>query len=377
MSLVFSVTLAMFAYMKLSEKSKSRHSMLMGLGIGLSFMAKGFVGPAIIAAAVVTDIMMQRSLSIIKRIRPLLILAIMLITVLPWVLALYGRGGLPFLREVILVQNLMRFTGAPEGAALGHMHGPFFYLRTFPLDFLPWTFAFIPALISSFRKPKDDPYLAWFIGPFLLLSIASAKRGLYLMPLFPACACMTALWLSRAGKLKWEEVIVKATWGIAVLVAFVPFVGIFFGRPVLGVILGFLSLVSLYLVSRWRARDALGLVMVICLSLSVATTVYYSVMKEKRDYLGFTREALRKARGSEIIVLAPDEIFEGTLPMITGRTYKCVVRPADIRQEGLYIWADKNDIFIREVEQIAKVEMVLEKKIGNKSARLALIKPIH
>jgi 4-amino-4-deoxy-L-arabinose transferase-like glycosyltransferase len=377
MSLVFSVTLAMFAYMKLSKKSMQRDSMLMGLGIGLSFMAKGFVGPAIIAAAVVTDIMMQRSLSIIKRIRPLWILAIMLITVLPWILSLYGRGGLPFLREVIVVNNLMRFTGAPEGAALGHMHGPFFYLRGFPPDFLPWTFAFVPALISSLRKPKDDPYLAWFIGPFLLLSIASAKRDLYLIPLYPACACMTASWLSRAGKLRWEELIVRATWGIAVLVAFVPFVGIFFGRPVLGIILGFLSLVSLYLVSRWRARDALGLVMVICLSLSAATTVYYSVMKEKKDYLGFTREALHEAKGSEIIVLAPDEIFEGTLPMITGRTYKCVERPADIRQEGLYLWADQNDIFIREVEQVAKVEMVLEKKIGNKSARLALIKPIH
>jgi hypothetical protein len=377
MSLVFSVTLAMFAYMKLSEKSMRGHSMLMGLGIGLSFMAKGFVGPAIIAAAVVTDIIMQRSLSIIKRIRPLWILVIMLITVLPWVLALYGRGGFPFLREVIVVNNLMRFTGASEGAALGHMHGPFFYLTTFPSDFLPWTFAFVPALVSSLRKPKDDPYLAWFIGPLLLLSIASAKRGLYLMPLFPACACMAALWLSRAGKLEWEELIVKAIWGFAVLVAFVPFVGIFFGRPVLGIILGLLSVGGLYLLLRWRARDALGLVMVMCFCLSAATTVYYSVLKEKKDYLGFTREALHEAKGSEIIVLAPDEIFEGTLPMITGRTYKCVERPADIRQEGLYIWADNNDLFIREVEQIAKVEMVLEKKIGNKSARLALIKPIH
>ena len=117
--------------------------------------------------------------------------------------------------------------------------------------------------------------------------------------------------------------------------------------------------------------------MVICLSLSAAMTVYYSVMKEKRDYLGFTREALNKAGGSEIIVLAPDEIFEGTLPMITGRTCRWVERPVDIRQEGHYIWADKNDIFIREAEQNAKVEMVLEKKIGSKSARLALIKPIH
>jgi len=54
MSLVFSVTLAMFAYTKLSGKSVQGYSMLMGLAIGLSFMAKGFVGPTIIAASVVT-----------------------------------------------------------------------------------------------------------------------------------------------------------------------------------------------------------------------------------------------------------------------------------------------------------------------------------
>jgi 4-amino-4-deoxy-L-arabinose transferase-like glycosyltransferase len=376
MSLVFSITLAMYAYMRLSEKSNSRHSMLMGLGIGLSFMAKGFVGPAIIAAAIVTDVILKRDLLIIKKIRPLWILAIMLITVLPWILALYGRGGFPFLREVIVVNNLMRFTGAPEGAALGHMHGPFFYLRTFPLEYLPWTFAFVPALISSLRRPQDDPYLGWFIGPFILLSIASAKRGLYVIPLFPACACMTASWLSGVGKARWEELVVKAIWGIAVLVAFVPFlVGVFFGRPVLGVVLGILSLASLYIISHWRARDALGLVMVMCVSLSTSTTLYYNAMKEKRDYLGFTRKALYKAKGSEVIVLMPDEIFEGILPMLTGKTYRSLGRVADIQEEGLYIWADKDESLIREIEKIAKVDMVLEKKIGKRNARLAFIRP--
>jgi 4-amino-4-deoxy-L-arabinose transferase-like glycosyltransferase len=375
MSLVFSVTFAMYAYGKLSEKSTRWDSVLMGLGIGLSFMSKGLVGPAIIAAAVVTDIIFKRELSIIKKVRPLWILTIMLITVLPWILALYGRGGLSFLREVIVVNNLMRFTGAPEGAVLGHAHGPLYYLSKFPQDFMPWTLAFIPALILSLRKLKDDPYLPWFIGPFVLLSIASAKRSLYLIPLFPACACITASWLSGANKLKWEEFIVKVMWGIVVLGAFFPFVGIFFGRPVLGVVLGLLSLAGLAVLSSWRKRDALGLVMVVCLSLSAATTVYYSGMKEKRDYLGFTREALHKAKGSEIAVLRPDEIFEGTLPMVTGRTHRVMKRYSDITEEGLYIWADKNDVLIREVEQFAKVEMVLEREIGGRSARLAWIKP--
>jgi len=82
------------------------------------------------------------------------------------------------------------------------------------------------------------------------------------------------------------------------------------------------------------------------------------------------------AMGSEIIVLAPDEIFEGTLPVVTGRTYKVMARPADVRREGLYVWADKDDIIIREVERIAKVEVILDKKLGDRPARLALIKPI-
>jgi len=125
---------------------------------------------------------MQRSLSILKRIKPFWIMTIALITILPWIFALYGRGGFPFLREVIVVNNIMRFTGAPEGAALGHMHGPFYYLIVFPQNFLPWTFAFVPALISSLRRLKEDPYLPWFIGPFVLLSIASAKRGCISFP---------------------------------------------------------------------------------------------------------------------------------------------------------------------------------------------------
>jgi 4-amino-4-deoxy-L-arabinose transferase-like glycosyltransferase len=372
-SLVFFVTLAMYAYRKVSGKSTRRDSILMGLGIGFSFMAKGFVGPAIIAAAIVTDVILKKDLSIIKKIRPLWIVAVMLVTVLPWIVALYGRGGLSFLREVIVVNNLMRFTGALEGARLGHMQGPLYYLSRFPQEFLPWTFAFIPALLSSLRKPKEDPYLPWFVGPFLLLSIASAKRSLYLMPLFPACACMTASWFSRAGRLKWEELIVNALWGIAVLVAFLPFAGIFFGRPVLGVSLGLLSLGGVSILSKWRAGDALALALVMCLSSSAAATLYYSAMKEKRDYLGFTRKALDRAGGSEIIIAVREEIFEGTLPMVTGKTYRYVRRPRDIREGGLYIWSDKQDVALREMEKIAKVEIVLEKKIGDRSARLAFV----
>ncbi|MBI4603843.1 MAG: hypothetical protein HY721_17955 [Planctomycetes bacterium] len=42
--------------------------------------------------------------------------------------------------------------------------------------------------------------LAVFLLGLLLLSIPSAKRGLYLLPLFPAFAVVMGWWLGRAGE---------------------------------------------------------------------------------------------------------------------------------------------------------------------------------
>ena len=79
---------------------------------------------------------------------------------------------------------------------------------------------------------------------------------------------------------------------------------------------------------------------------------------------------------AEIIVLSPDEIFEGVLPMLTGKTYATVSQPAEIKSPGLYIWADKHDKILHGVRRKARtLDIVLEQKIGGKQARLAHITP--
>jgi hypothetical protein len=47
----------------------------------------------------------------------------------------------------------------------------------------------------------------------------------------------------------------------------------------------------------------------------------------------------------------------------------------DIKEEGFHIWADKRDGCLREIEKRARVDIVLEKMIGDRSVRLAFIKP--
>ena len=380
-ALVFGVTLAMFAYLRWSDSPLARYSLTLGLAAGISFLAKGLVGPAIIALAVLTDIIRRRDLWLVWRIRPFLVVSCMLIAVMPWIVALWERGGWPFIRTALVVNNLMRFTGAPEGAALGHQNGIFYYLEHFPGNILPWTLIFIPAFIASMRRFRDDPYINWFIGPFILFSFASAKRGIYLAPLYPAAACMMANWLAKASRRKWEDVFVKITWAVAAAGCLAPFAGIFLGVPVLGAAMGVISVVSLVLITRGKVkqREAVSLVMAVCIAVCACSAVYFPYVKPTKDYLGLSRQALAAAGDREITLLAPEEILKGVFPMITGKTFKVAVSPADIRDQGVYFWADKsNRVMNALTKRQATVDMLLEKEMdrkGREVARLARIAP--
>ncbi|NLW36824.1 MAG: phospholipid carrier-dependent glycosyltransferase [Syntrophorhabdus aromaticivorans] len=373
-SLVFGVTLSMFAYLEIQKTAALRYPLLLGLGLGLSFLTKGFVGPAMVFAAVLADLVRTRDLRVLLKIRPHLVLAIMLGTIVPWVVYLYADGGWPFVREVIVVNNLMRFTGAPEGAALGHQHGILFYLERFPRDFLPWTFLFIPALISSFRTYRDNPYMSWFIGPFVLLCLASTKRGIYLVPLFPAAAAITACWLSSIPKHKWEVSSIRLTWAIAIAACFLPLAGIYFGKWLLSILAFIPSLAVFFLLIRkraWSELNAIHVVPVMLIGLFASATVYFEVMKPSQDYLGFTREAVSLAQRKEIHVMKDDELFEGIVPMVTGKPCK-EIDPGGNLESGLYLWVSKegrrDPIVLK-----SSTHILLEKKINRKRAILASI----
>ncbi|MCD6571373.1 MAG: glycosyltransferase family 39 protein [Deltaproteobacteria bacterium] len=377
-ALVFGVVLAMYAYLGLIEHYRIRDSILLGIALGVTFMVKGLVGVGIIGAAIITDIIRQKDIRLIWRIKPYIVIALMLVPIAPWIVYLFHTGGWPFVREVIVVNNIGRFTGATEALSLGHHHGIMYYLDHFPRDFLPWTFLFIPAFIRSIRGFKDDPYISWFIGPFILLCLASTKRGVYLVPLYPAAACMIASFLECGIHKKWEDVMLKITWAVAILFCIAPFIGIFIGYPTAGISLGIVSVAALIVVARQRVFKhvkGFSLVVVICIGIGCSTTIYYDYMKPRQDFLGFTKKALSAAQGSDIVILSPDEIFEGVLPMLTGKTFKEVVHPKDIKKGGLFIWAERHDAVLNALKERAGVDIILEQKIGSKQARLAYIMP--
>ena len=172
-----------------------RKYLLSGLAMGLAFLSKGPVGVILPGAALGIFLLWERRGDVPKALLGLL--PGLLISAL-WLWALHQRGDAwdaywqdQFRRTGIRVEH-----AAPVYAYLG-------YLVT---DFAPWSLL-IPFLIwklvrggvsAVFRFP-----LTWFLSSLLLLSLVTSKRGLYLVPAFPALALRRAAifrggWIRRA-----------------------------------------------------------------------------------------------------------------------------------------------------------------------------------
>jgi hypothetical protein len=189
---------------------------------------------------------------------------------------------------------------------------------------------------------------------------------------------MIATWMSSPPERKWEEIMVKITWGFVAAGFLAPFAGIFMGVPVWGIIMGIISLGSVIYIYKYSGlkMSNLALCISVCIVMASIMFVYFIYQQPKNDFLPFAKQAIAQAQGHEIILLADDEVFEGVMPMITGKYFKNVPKPDNITNEGYYIWADsRKDDTLRKIRKLYSVDVVLDKRIGRKNARLAYIIP--
>lgn len=157
----------------------------------------------------------------IKRMRPLLGIALLMLIVLPWHIAIWRAGGhdsegRTWVQEYLIRQHVGRFQGIDK------VHNaPFFtYIGYLLIGFFPWA-CFIP---MAFRVPKmnsqvethsrstgeknrnayskphavyADFALVWFWTIFIFFSISSAKLPTYIVPAYPAAAALVGRWLDE------------------------------------------------------------------------------------------------------------------------------------------------------------------------------------
>ncbi len=173
--------------------------------LGVGVLAKGPLGPVLAGLALASYLAVGGRARVVRALRSpahLVGLAVFAGVALPWYLAVHGRlgpeEGAAFLRENLVVQNFGRTVDS-----YSHAQPPWYYLGALPAGMLPWTPVLLTALVALVRRarrrePDALALAAWFLPPFLLLSVISSKQTKYLLPLYPPLALAMGIWLDRA-----------------------------------------------------------------------------------------------------------------------------------------------------------------------------------
>jgi 4-amino-4-deoxy-L-arabinose transferase-like glycosyltransferase len=247
-------TLALFWYGYASgRRSRSRLVyVLAAAAAGVAFLAKGPIGLVLPAVGVLVFLAWRKEWREAMRLLDPVNVGVFAALAVPWLLLLRLRAGDTVFHTFFWDNMVLRFfSGSADHAA-----PPWYYVLGLFGVLAPWAL-FIPpvayALANARGSGDDGWHRSWqflisaIAGPLVLLSLASAKRPSYLLPLMPALAIATGAWLGgvlEQGQARWVQIwrgagvwvlgaLAVATWGFSGYLALQRGGGI--GWSVLGV----------------------------------------------------------------------------------------------------------------------------------------------
>ena len=250
MMLSFFILLSVYAFYTMLKQKKwywgAGFFLLYAAGLTGGFFTKGLIGIAFPWAGLGTwlvaqDVLIEKKFSF-KR---YCLLGSGVLPVLPvvlyWVRELYLSGGRKALDAVFIVNGIGRFSGSQGD----HVEPFWYYLEKLPGMFQPWLLIFLVAFafaVYRLRKKQLTSELLLLcccsLSPVLMLHAASAKRQVYMLPVYAFWALLAAefiveqrgVYLEYLRKIKLPVkriVFVVLLFAAALLFA----AGIFFAQP--------------------------------------------------------------------------------------------------------------------------------------------------
>ena len=201
MTLTFFLEVAFFEFLLIGE-GLTRRRILLYVAIALAILAKGPVGIALPAGVALIWIAAQWRWDLLRDLRLARGTAIVAVLAGWWYVAASIIGGRAFIEKQLVAENFVRFVGAANFHE-GHAHA-FYYLEgALAAGFLPWTPLLALVFSRALRAPRRVDarliYMLIWIGVVLgFYSLSHSKRGVYLLPLYPALATIIALYIVDA-----------------------------------------------------------------------------------------------------------------------------------------------------------------------------------
>ena len=201
MTLTFFMEVAFFEFILIGE-GLTRRRILLYVAIALAVLAKGPIGLVLPGAVALLWIAVQWRWNLLRNLRLIHGVAIVAILAGWWYVAASIIGGRAFIEKQLIAENFVRFVGASQFHE-GHAHA-FYYLESaLAGGFLPWTPLLVLVMWRALRAPRHfdariSYLLIWIVAVLGFYSLSHSKRGVYLLPLYPALATLTALYIVDA-----------------------------------------------------------------------------------------------------------------------------------------------------------------------------------
>jgi 4-amino-4-deoxy-L-arabinose transferase-like glycosyltransferase len=178
---------------KIREEDKRSNRYIYGfyISMALATLAKGPIGFILPLLVSLIYLLIGKDWNKVKRMKLLPGMVLFLALVCSWYLPAVLKGGKVYLDETLFRHSINRFV---DGTS--HVRPIYYYFYNFPVEFLPWFFFLPAALVYGFskgmvNKRKEFLFLSlWFIVMFVFFTLSKGKRGIYLLPLYPAASIM-------------------------------------------------------------------------------------------------------------------------------------------------------------------------------------------
>jgi 4-amino-4-deoxy-L-arabinose transferase-like glycosyltransferase len=391
----------------LSERKRKKFLcyVLLYLSSVLAFFTKGFIGIVIPGLSILFFLVVERNLKEILNMQLWLGILIFVIMVLPWLIALWHQGGTEYLNVFLLHNHLQRFlpasmAGGISESASGH-HRPFYYYITqFPVAFLPWSILLIPAFYNAFSDTNEYHGLpekgrlfakCWFFAGMILLSVASTKRTLYLLPIFAPIAMLTALYidhtldpqpLNKMGKVFiWMFGILLLVIGLGLTPIYFYFKKVFLSNISdtlsisvisVSILLSALSLSGFwYLLHGNMKKYWISAYISIIFTLAFIVVTIFPILDRYKSFVPFCQQVMAAVPADRpLYAYEPDETLRGAVPFYTGRY---VIEMEDLgrvetillKKEPVFIIIrDKREKLENELLSTGKLSILMKQEMG-------------
>lgn len=202
MTLVFCLTLALYAYRKWFDaagKGRFGWVALCGAMTGLGMLAKGPVAPVLLGITFIVHLAWTGRIKRLFSLDVALAVIVALCVGLPWYVAMYVLHKDTFVQGFIMANNINRFLKPEHASQTGSWYSIFLNVPVLLVFFFPWS-VFLPQAIKRSWNVNNGARLAlaWFVVVFGFFSLSKTQLVTYIFPVYPSAAIFIGTFLDFA-----------------------------------------------------------------------------------------------------------------------------------------------------------------------------------